>query len=41
MSKSKVAVIKATPGTVVEDVMKVMKLAGAPDVIKASADVAL
>jgi len=41
MSKSKVAVIKATPNTVVDDVMKVMKLAGAPDVIKATADVAL
>jgi uncharacterized protein (DUF362 family) len=39
--KSRVAVIKATPETVVDDVMKVMKMGGSEETLKAAADVAL
>jgi len=41
MPKSRVAVIKSNPATVVEDVMKVMKAAGSDEILKPTADVAL
>ena len=41
MPKAKVAVIKSTPATVVDDVMKTMKMAGSEEVLKPTADCAL
>ena len=41
MSKSKVAILRTRPQTVLEDYYKLMNLAGYQDVIKKDADTAL